>query len=173
MKIILVSLSLLLVLSACSSSPEKQVISTQENDGTLEDATYKNETYGFQLTFPETWLPISEEEESGADGALAEVSLVGGEQVIQIGTVPLYLRSIEIGVYPISGKEAQLENKYGLYNKFLGENENYAFFYEAELLYMYPYACDRLESEEEEKLCEEYKPAYEDTQELVTSFVGY
>lgn len=38
---------------------------------------------------------------------------------------------------------------------------------------MYPYACNNLESEEEERLCEEYKPAYEDTQLLVTSFAQY
>ena len=170
MKTILVFFSSLLLLSACSSTQEEQ--STVEENG-LNNTAYINENYGFQLTFPETWLPVTEEEGVVADGAISAVNLIGGDQVIQIGSVPLYLRSIKIGVYPIADKEVQLENKFGLYNQFLGENENYAFFYESELLYMYPYACKTLESEEEERLCEEYKPAYEDTQLLVTSFAQY
>lgn len=169
----------LLGFSSCSSETEELVTdsSTIQEEGTTEsplitEPLYVNETYGFQLTFPETWSPVTELLDDGADGAIAEIWLIGGEEAIQIGTVPLFLRSIEIGVYPIAEKEKQMANKFGLYNKYLGENGNYAFFYEAELLYMYPSACKNTESAEDEALCAEYKPAYEDTQQLTTTFVA-
>lgn len=180
-RILILGVISLLAFSACSAEKEELVSdsSTVEEaeateSGLITESLYTNDTYGFQLTFPETWLPVTELLEDGADGALAEIWLVGGEEAIQIGNVPLFLRSIEIGVYPIAEKEAQMANRFGLYNKYLGENANYAFFYEAELLYMYPSpsGCKNIESTEKEALCAKYKPAYEDTQQLTTTFVA-
>ncbi|MFA7685565.1 MAG: hypothetical protein WCX95_02065 [Candidatus Gracilibacteria bacterium] len=152
---------------------KEAVVPVNEPSDLGSEKSYENEKYGFSLELPDTWRPVGEESRGAlpSEKVVEAFNLIGNNsEVIQIGSVPLYLRSVAIGVVPMKDVAARKKLDSVLYKEFLGKNDKYEFYYEAELLYMYPYGCNNIESDEEEKLCAEYKPAYEETKDIVESF---
>ncbi|MBI4975327.1 hypothetical protein HZC20_01490 [Candidatus Peregrinibacteria bacterium] len=159
---------------------ESQKVSneTQKQESSKKEL-YKNEKYGFSLEFPSTWMPIEEKnkgpflEEYDVDTfKLTNKDL----EVAKIGNTSFYLKSMDIGVVELKDVEKRKHLTFEgatmepLYKEFLGKNDKYAFFHDTALLYMYPYACNNIEGPEEAKLCDKYKPTYEEGQDIVKSF---
>jgi hypothetical protein len=139
---------------------------SERTSSAIQNMKYVNSEYGFSLTFPNDWFPV---QENLTDGRVGEPEVI---KVIKLSGKNIEASEIKIGVVLLKDKDRYTKREMArLYKDFLGQNDRYAFFYDAQILYMYPYGCRHVENPEGQKICDGNKIIYEKTKAGVESFV--